>query len=251
MNPELRRTPPPPAVPAIPAVPAPLWASVPQRALRQNVLRSLLTAIVKGQLAEGHWLNAQKLAEEFGVSATPVREALVELATIGVVEMQHNRGTIIRRFGPTELLEVYQLRGVLEAEATRCACPHIPIPDLQRLRQQMTALLKKRGADWSERAWEIDREFHALIASHSGNRRLAEEISRYRTLMQSIREAVGNQYYAQDNALKEHLAIIRLLLQRQGERAAEAMRQHILSTADSARKALFPETDVKPKPAAK
>jgi len=228
-----------------------LWQSVPQRALRQNVLRSLLTAIVKGQLAEGQWLNAQKLAEEFGVSATPVREALVELTTIGVVEMQHNRGTIIRRFGPTELLEVYQLRAVLEAEATRCACGQIPIADLQRFRHEMMLLLKKRPSDWSERAWELDREFHALIANHCGSRRLAEEISRYRTLMQSIREAVGNQYHAQDNALKEHLAVIRPLLKKQAERAAQAMRQHILSTAESAGKALFPEPDGKSKAALK
>src|SRR3989304_1469431 len=82
---------------------------------RQNLTQTLLTAVFRGQIPEGEWLNAQKLAAEFGVSATPVREALLELAAVGLVEMQHNRGTVVRPFKARELRDIYHLRAILEA----------------------------------------------------------------------------------------------------------------------------------------
>ena len=207
---------------------------------------SLLAAIFRGQLREGQWLNTQKLAAQLGVSGTPVREALVELATIGLVEMQHNLGTVTRRFGPLELEEIYHLRAVLEAEAARCACGRILPADLEPLKAEMTALLRARGSAWSERAIAADRALHALVARHCGSRRLTEEISRYNTLVQSLREVVGNRSHAQEKGLREHLEIVKALLQKQPARAAQAMRKHVLSTAESVRQALFPDAEGQP-----
>lgn len=213
-----------------------------QRALRQEIAASLLTAVFQGRLQEGAWLNAQKLAQQFGVSATPVREALVELATIGMVEMQHNRGTVVRSFGPVQLREIYQLRQLLESEATRRACPHLAPEALKELRQGMTGLLEssEQTAGWSDRVILLDRCLHELIARHCDNRRLTEEISRYHTLVQCIRDVVANQSYAQMQALPEHMEIIEALLKHAPERAAAAMAAHIQSSARVVEQALFP-----------
>jgi len=219
---------------------AALFGRLPQRALRRNVIASLLTAIFKGQLREGDWLNAQQLAEQFGVSATPVREALVEMAAVGIVEMQHNRGTVVRPFGPVQLQDIYHLRRVLETEATRCACGQIPVAALTESQQEMTNLLgNRRAANLSDRAMKSDRKLHELVAIHCGSQRLAEEITRYNKLIQCIRDIVGNQSAAQQSALTEHLAIIQPLVKGQAERAAAGMARHITNTADRIEAALF------------
>lgn len=222
---------------------APVFKLVPQRALRQNVVVSLLSAIFRGQLREGDWLNAQRLAEQLGVSATPVREAMVELATIGIVEIRHNRGTVVRSFGRVQLRDIYHLRRVLETEATLCACGNIPFEALEKLKQEITELHNNsdRAADWSAGYMASDRRLHELIAIRSGNRRLAEEIGRYNTLVQCIRDIVGNQSHAQQRALFEHLEIIQALLEKSPDRAATAMAKHIQSSTSVVEEALFPE----------
>ena len=214
-------------------------APLERRSIRQDLLSTLLTAIFQGEIEPGQSLNIQRLAVRFGVSATPVREALVQLSTIGMVEMRHNYGTVARRFGPEELHEIYQLRALLESEATRNACGRIRKDELLALQTEMKGLLEERGEQWSERAMATDRKLHALIARHCGSRRLEEEIGRYNLLMQCIRDVVGNFCHAQDKGLCEHLNIVEALLGNHPELAAQAMRAHVASTAESVRAARF------------
>ena len=84
--------------------------------LRSDTTACLVQAVLKGELKQGHKLVVRKLAEQLNVSATPVREALVELEAIGIVEVPPNQSAIIRRFGAKELSEIYHLRGLLEGE---------------------------------------------------------------------------------------------------------------------------------------
>lgn len=223
-----------------------IFAPLPQTALRLNLVVSILSAIFEGKLRAGDWLNAPKLASQFGVSATPIREALVELASVGVVKMEHNRGTVVRPFGPTQIEEIYQIRAILEAEATRSSCPCLDQQALIGLQCEMTDLMQKRGPDWSARAMASDRGFHDLIARNCGSDRLQEEISRYRTLVQCIRDVVGNQSHAQQRALPDHLVIIEALLAGEADRAAAAMRQHIRTTAGMVKEAMFPSSTRQP-----
>lgn len=219
--------------------PPPGAPSLQRHSIRQDLLSTLLTAIFQGEIEPGRSLNIQRFALRFGVSATPVREALVQLSTIGMVEMRHNYGTVARRFGPEELREIYHLRALLESEATRNACGRIPVDALRALQSEMQGLLRERGEHWSEQAMAADRRLHALISSHCGSRRLEEEIGRYNLLMQCIREVVGNDCHAQDKGLCEHLNITEALLGNHPELAAQAMRAHVLSTAESVRQARF------------
>ena len=88
--------------------------------LRHDLVGHLLTAIFKGEYPAGHRLVVKALAEQYGVSATPAREALLELTAIGMVDMFPNKGAIVRPFGPVELRGIYQVRRILEAEAALC-----------------------------------------------------------------------------------------------------------------------------------
>jgi DNA-binding GntR family transcriptional regulator len=196
--------------------------------------------IFGGEFKGGDRLIEEEVAEKIGVSRTPVREAFGELAAIGLISLKPNHGAIVREFGAKQIRDIYHIRKILEAEATRLAEPHIDHKALQEIREKTQQFLNAstRGADWSGEAMTLDQQFHELLATSSGNERLAEEINRYRTLVQSIREAVGNIQNAQDFALIEHTLIIDLLLDHQGQRAAEVISQHIERGAEVAATAL-------------
>jgi DNA-binding GntR family transcriptional regulator len=216
-----------------------------QRALRESVFEVLLLAIVRGQMQPGIWSNHKLLAEQLNVSVTPLREALQELAACGIIENHYNRGTIVRPFGPPQLFEIFQVRAILEAEATRLACGKVDSTTLTELRSQATELISKESSDWTSLVVASDDNFHSSIASSCGNQRLKEEIFRYRSLLTSIRRAVADHHYPFDLALPEHLAVIEALLNHQPDEAAGAMNRHILSSAKICSDLLFPEIKAK------
>ncbi|HEV2320454.1 MAG TPA: GntR family transcriptional regulator [Verrucomicrobiae bacterium] len=224
---------------------APTLGPVRQRALRESVFEVLLLAIVRGEVKPGTWSNYKLLAEQLSVSVTPLREALQELAACGIIENHYNRGTVVRPFGPPQLLEIFQVRAILEAEATRLACGKIESATLIELRSQAAELISRASSDWSSLVVASDDNFHSSIARACGNQRLKEEIFRYRSLLTSIRRAVADHHYPFDLALPEHLAVIEALLKHEPDEAARAMNHHILSSAKICSDLLFPEIKAK------
>ena len=216
-----------------------------QRALRETVFEVLLLAIVRGEMKPGIWSNHKMLAEQLHVSVTPLREALQELAACGIIENHYNRGTIVRPFGPEQLLELFYVRGLLETEATRLACAQMDRATLIELQSQTTALISKQTPDWLSSVIACDDNFHTLIASSCGNQRLKEEIFRYRSLLISIRRAISDHHYPFDLAMPEHLVVIEALLNHKPDEAAKAMARHILSSAKICGDLLFPKVKAK------
>lgn len=214
------------------------------RALRHEVVRRLLLEIFRRHLPAGTRLITRELSKQLGISATPVREALVELEAIGMVEISHNRGAVSAAFGPAELRGIYQVRRVLESEAARCACGQIERDTLDALHEEMRGFADRqtKSAAWIRGVMSCDARFHSLIANAGGNPRLAREIERYRLLMQTISEAIGNQYHSKEIGIREHLAILEALRAEDPERSAVAMSQHVEATARRALAVMFPET---------
>jgi DNA-binding GntR family transcriptional regulator len=213
----------------------------PRGALRHAMMKQLLHAIFEGKIPPGTRLMVMKLAERFGTSSTPVREALVELAGMGVVDFFHNRGAIVAPFGPNELREIYQLRRVLESEAARFGTGRISRELLEGLRQEMLPLLDSAEnlADWCRRATAADLRLHEAIASHCGSARLAKEIQRYDIFVQTIREILGQDRLAQRQAVEEHVAILDSMLAGDADHAAAAMSRHVDSAAAVCEAAMF------------
>ncbi len=210
-------------------------------ALRHQIVKRLLRTIFEGELPAGNRLIVLKLADWFGTSSTPVREALVELAGIGVVEFVHNRGAEVVPFGPVELREIYQLRRILEVEATRNCCGRVDMDLLQHTQEEMLELVRnRRGDEWSDQARDSDCRLHELVVKHCGSTRLVKEIQRYGTLVEMVREIVGQNRLSEERALMEHLAVIDALLAGDAESAATHMARHIDSSVRAAQAALFP-----------
>lgn len=220
---------------------------------RQAVAQRLLASVFDGSLQPETRLRVEHLAAELGVSVTPIREALVELAGIGIVELQPNRGAVLKPFGAVQLREICHLRRVLESEAARCACGRIAPIELRKLAAELRKLVAApRTPQWSAETRRLDSALHELVALSCGNERLADEIGRYRVLFRTLRDARHQQRQAKadfrqmdENA--EHLAVVEALLADDGPKAAAAMTRHIDSAAEALERDLFPATKRKGK----
>jgi DNA-binding GntR family transcriptional regulator len=121
---------------------------------RLDLVRRLLREVFEGRWGGGDRLVETELAERFGVSRTPVREAISELAAVGLVEVRPNCGAVMRPFGPRQIADIYDVRGLLEGEATRLACGRLDPREVKQLISTFEQLLaeRKRDDDWSRRA---------------------------------------------------------------------------------------------------
>ncbi|WP_315851940.1 GntR family transcriptional regulator [Tautonia rosea] len=205
---------------------------------RQTIVETLLEDVIRGRVAPGQHLVTQTLAHRFGVSHTPVREALIALSGMGVLDVLPNRGAIVRRFTETEVREICQVRRALECEAVRSACGRIDPDELTRLRKELEAMVGVRSADRPRfvlRARELDSRLHDLIAGSCGNAFLAQELERLTLLFRAFRDAgwardqSRNDYRRLELEAHEHLAIVDALLIGNRIGAVRAMSQHIRS----------------------
>jgi len=217
-------------------------ANAPSKTRPAWVVKALLRSIFTRQFKGGDRLVEEEIALTLGVSRTPVREAFGQLAALGMIDLRPNHGAVVLPFGPPQMRELYHIRRLLESEASRLCAERIALDQVERLREDHQNLLavQPRSPQWSAVVLALDDRFHELIANSSGNQRLADEIARYRELVDAIRAAVGNIAHAQDVALNEHLRVIDHLLLRQGDAAAEAMNRHIIRGTEAAVLALFP-----------
>jgi DNA-binding GntR family transcriptional regulator len=207
---------------------------------RQTIVQQLLADVFQGGLRAGEHLVTQELAQRFGVSHTPIREALVALAGIGIIDLLPNRGAIVRRVGPRDVREICQVRRILECAATRNACGRIALDDLHNIAGELRRLLSLKspaGPAFIEEARAVDSRLHDLIASSCGNAFLAKELGRLKTLFRAFRDVAWehdgarNDYHRLAEESHEHLAIVEGLQAGNPGAAAKAMARHIRSGA--------------------
>jgi DNA-binding GntR family transcriptional regulator len=207
---------------------------------RQTIVQSLLADVFEGRLRAGEHLVTQELAERFGVSHTPIREALIALAGIGIIDLLPNRGALVRRVSPHEVHEVCQVRRVLECEAARSACGRIDLAELHALAVRLRRMISAKPLSaprFIAEARAVDSRLHDLVADSCGNAFLAQEITRLKTLFRAFRDVAWarveerNDFHRLAEEAHEHLAIVEALLAGDAKAAARAMARHIRSGA--------------------
>ena len=207
---------------------------------RRALVESLIREIATGAIRPGEHLVTQALSRRFGVSHTPVREALIMLAGMGLVDAEPNRGAIVRQVTPREIRQIRQVRVALERAAVRLACGRIPRDRLIWFRDEFQALSRHSLDDENStatlaRARALDSELHDLIATGSGNIFLINELERLNILFRAFRDAAWS--HSQDqrdfhrlaSEAREHLDIVEALLAGDRKAAARAMTRHITS----------------------
>ncbi|MDR7114105.1 MULTISPECIES: GntR family transcriptional regulator [Microbacterium] len=152
-----------------------------QPSIRDTVTRALRSAIISGEMQPGRVYSAPSLGEQFGVSATPIREAMLDLVREGLVIALPNRGFQVTEVSPQDLYEVTELRLMLEPPAIERATPFVPAEALPELRRQAAAIVE--GAETGDLIGYLtaDSDFHLALLQYAGNTRLTELVASLRS----------------------------------------------------------------------
>jgi DNA-binding GntR family transcriptional regulator len=215
-----------------------------RRALVDKLAAQLQARVLDGDLAPGTRLRQEALAEEFGVSRTPIREALRKLQASGLLELRPNRGALVRGLTPREISDAYAVRAELEGLAAEVAALRIDQAQLERLHraqgQFRDALARMRGGTrngrrrLSERdieAWgAANDEFHQTIQAAAGNEVLAATL---RHLHRSFPRGLSRLVLRESTSLLEanvgeHEAVLAAIERREPEAARALMQQHVI-----------------------
>lgn len=150
------------------------------KSLRSTVTEALRTAIIVNDLEEGKLYSAPALAEPLGVSATPVREAMMDLASEGLVTPVKNKGFRVTVMTSRDLEEMTEVRQLLEPPAVRDVVGKIADEDFTLLREIADQIVTAAEAGDLRTYLTVDRQFHAEILRHTGNGRLVELATKLR-----------------------------------------------------------------------
>lgn len=184
-------------------------------------------AIVSGEFAEGELVSVPALAAKFGVSATPVREAMLDLEKRGFVESVRNKGFRITSVEETDLREIAQVRRWLEVPAIRIAASQFPnerLPEFRRLADEIV-FSAARGDFPTYLA--ADSAFHLALVALAGNARLTQLVGELRSQTRLV-GLVGMKGTAElDRSALEHHALLDLLSEGKADEAAALLGTHI------------------------
>jgi DNA-binding GntR family transcriptional regulator len=197
--------------------------------IKDELVDAIRQEIISGGLQPGQKLSESRLAERYGVSRTPVREAIKQLEIEDFVSVERRRGTFVKSLSMSDAMDLYEVREGLEGIAARlCAqrADNSLITDLDAITRQMDDLVLR---DDRQAYLDADRELHALIFSGAKNRRLEDHYRMLTAHMQ--RDVLGGIVTAVEGrmarSLAEHTRIVRAIAVRDSAEAEGEMRTHV------------------------
>ena len=184
--------------------------------------------IVNGHLRPGEQIHIEELMARFGVSRTPVREALQQLEASGLVVVQPKRGTFVAQIGVPELIEMFEVMAELEAMCARLAARRVDSTMLKDIEDALAACAAQCELQDINAYYYANEHFHQLIYQACGNAFLVQQtlglknrLKPYRRLQLQLRHRMGQ-------SLQEHREIVDALQRGDGDAAALTARQHVL-----------------------
>jgi DNA-binding GntR family transcriptional regulator len=195
--------------------------------LREAVEKSVSAAIVSGELAAGELVSVPALALRFGVSATPVREAMLDLEKRGFVEPVRNKGFRITFVEEADLREIAQVRRWLEVPAIRIAAAHFPLDQLSRFRRLADEIVRAAAAGDFPTYLAADSAFHLALVTLAANERLVELVAELRSQTRMVGLASMKGTAELERSSLEHHALLDLLVEGNADEAAALLDAHI------------------------
>lgn len=195
---------------------------------------ALRDAILDGALAPGERLRAEALATRFGTSRTPIREALMMLERNGLVEILPRRGAVVSSFDVADLLDLYQIRALIEPHAAALAAERIGADALDRLRAVSREADRRGIADAAaiDDQIRLNEEFHRIVAESAGSPRFVAALRAVADVPRSFRAAFWRSSTQSDQSLYCHRELVRAFERRQASLAEAVMRMHILGARE-------------------
>jgi DNA-binding GntR family transcriptional regulator len=198
-------------------------------ALYLQVAERLRNLIFSHQLAPGGWVDEQALALQYGISRTPLREALKVLATEGLVTLKPRRGCYVAEIDERDLDEIFPLLAVLEAHAVVEAIQRAGPADIARLDDIHAELEAAAEAGDINQFFEANQRFHVAVQNLSGNRRLGELIDDMRKVLKLTRHHSLLRDGRPEESLNEHRRIMAAIRAGDVEAAEREMHAHLLA----------------------
>ena len=193
-----------------------------------NLRESIEEMIATGKLTPGQHLDETELAAQYGVSRTPVREALIQLASMGIIVIRPRRGAVVAELGPQTLVEMFEVMAEFEAMCGRLAARRMSAHEQAQLLAAHQACKDACDARDSDAYFYQNEQFHDAIYSGSHNAFLADQaralhrrLRPYRRLQLRVRDRLANSY-------SEHEAVVQAIVAGEGDRTAELLRGHIM-----------------------
>ncbi len=200
---------------------------LPHRALYQVVAERLRQQIFNRDLQPGDWIDEQRIAVDYGISRTPLREALKVLAVEGLVTMKPRRGAYVTEMSAADVAQVYHLMALLEADAaaTVAECADAAQrAELQALHERLEKQLRQRDAFFA-----TNEQFHLKLLEIAGNRWARNIVADLRKVMKLNRQLSLLKRGRSADALAEHRALLDAINRRDAAEAARLMRLHFAS----------------------
>jgi DNA-binding GntR family transcriptional regulator len=203
-----------------------------RRALYEDVAERLRGQIFARELEPGAWIDETKLAAEYGISRTPLREALKVLAAEGLVAMKPRRGAYVAEMSRDDVAEVYHLLALLESDAAGAVArlaDDTQLAELRVLHERLEKQVRQREAFFA-----ANERFHMALLGMAGNRWRTQIVTDLRKVMKLNRHHSLFKQGRLADSLAEHRALMQALEARQPERATALMRRHFASGLEAA-----------------
>ncbi len=206
--------------------------SLSPHALYEEVAELLRQRIFKRELEPGSWIDEMKIAEEYGISRTPLREALKVLAAEGLVTMKVRRGAYVTEVSDRDLAEVYHLLSLLESDAAAVVAQKASdaeLKTLQALHRELERAVKNR-----DEFFAINERFHMRLLEIAGNRWRNQMVADLRKVMKLNRHNSLLKSGRIEESLAEHRAVMDALVARDAAAARERMQRHFNNGLEAA-----------------
>ncbi len=198
----------------------------------EKAYEDLKQAILSNALKPGTPLSENQLASSLGISRTPVRAVFQKLERDGLVEIIPYKGAFVSRITATDVIEIYQMREALEGLATRLAAERASADSLARIWEQYQTLANSKTTQTLETLDEAGWALHDFVIQAANNRRLLNSVKTLWNQIIRIRSFAYAEGEDADRFFKEHLQIIEALNERDGVRASQTMKDHLLSAQE-------------------
>ena len=206
--------------------------SLAPRALYEEVAERLRQRIFLRELEPGSWIDELKIADELGISRTPLREALKVLAAEGLVTMKVRRGAYVTQVSEKDLIDVYHLLSLLEADAVAVVAQsgsEAALAELQALHDDLESATQDR-----DRFFEINERFHLRLLELADNRWRQQMVSDLRKVMKLNRHHSLFKAGRIEESLAEHRDLMQALERRDAAAATQRMKTHFESGLEAA-----------------
>jgi DNA-binding GntR family transcriptional regulator len=197
------------------------------------VTSRLREAILSGAFEPGEKLSQDRIADDFKVSRTPVREAMKVLAAEGFVEIQSYRGVYIPEISARDVKDVFEFRWIIEPEITRQSTPLISQETIDSVSSLLDQSVSTDGSILDHNYYDIDKQFHDAIVKYCQNRLLLETLEKINYRIVRVRNfAIHQPGTHLNHSHQEHIQILNAIRRRDADEASRLMELHLKNSAD-------------------